>query len=57
MMASGYADLWMTRRRLRTMPVDVLTNLTVRDPDDREIQLSSLWAEQPIALALIRHFG
>jgi hypothetical protein len=39
------------------MPADALTNLTVRDPDDREIPLSSLWAERPIALALVRHFG
>ncbi|MCZ6707176.1 MAG: hypothetical protein O7A71_04425 [Chloroflexi bacterium] len=40
-------------------PIDsaALADLTVVDPRGNDVALASLWADQPIALALIRHFG
>ncbi len=34
-----------------------LATTSVRTPDDDSIELGELWREQPIVLALIRHFG
>ena len=31
--------------------------LIVLDPEDNDIALASLWADRPVALALVRHFG
>lgn len=31
--------------------------LPLRTPDDREVALESLWAERPVVLTLVRHFG
>lgn len=29
----------------------------IRDLDGREIELQSLWAERPVVLVFLRHFG
>lgn len=34
-----------------------LADLTVLDPQGIDVALGSLWAERPLALALVRHFG
>jgi hypothetical protein len=37
--------------------VETLAQVAVRDGDNRELVLGSLWHEQPAALVFIRHFG
>ena len=42
------------------MPVldsSAFAGLTVLDRQGNDVALTSLWANQPVALALIRHFG
>lgn len=34
-----------------------LDHLDVLDPDGVAVRLGTLWAERPVLLALIRHFG
>ena len=34
-----------------------LAAIEVLNPQGDSVQLGSLWAEQPIVLALVRHFG
>jgi hypothetical protein len=34
-----------------------LENISVLDPDGREVRLGDLWHEQTVVLAFIRHFG
>jgi len=34
-----------------------LAQAIVRDVDDHPIALGSLWAEKPVVLVFIRHFG
>jgi hypothetical protein len=34
-----------------------LGRITVRDLDDRELQLGELWEDQPAVLVFLRHYG
>lgn len=34
-----------------------LAPIVLADADGREVALASLWAERPVVLAFIRHFG
>jgi len=34
-----------------------LENISVLDPDGRDVRLGDLWREQTVVLAFIRHFG
>lgn len=34
-----------------------LASVTVLDLDGRAVPLASLWADRPVVLAFIRHFG
>jgi hypothetical protein len=34
-----------------------LGGMTLQDPEGREVRLRSLWAERPVVLVFIRHFG
>lgn len=34
-----------------------LEDLTVTDPDEKPVRLGDAWAERPVVLAFIRHFG
>lgn len=34
-----------------------LADLTLRDEQDREVPLRELWAERPVALIFLRHYG
>ncbi len=34
-----------------------LENISVLDPEGREVRLGDLWREQTVVLAFIRHFG
>lgn len=34
-----------------------LESVTVLDLDGRPVRLASLWADRPVVLAFIRHFG
>jgi hypothetical protein len=36
---------------------DVLADLVLRDHDDAAIRLGDLWAERPVALVWLRHYG
>ena len=36
---------------------DVAPNLKVVNADGEVIELSSLWADKPVVLAFLRHFG
>lgn len=36
---------------------DVAPNLNVVNADGETIDLSSLWADKPVVLAFLRHFG
>jgi peroxiredoxin len=36
---------------------DVAPNLNVVNADGETIELSSLWADKPVVLAFLRHFG
>ncbi len=42
-------------KRLRTG--DIAPNLTVVNADGATIELSSLWADKPVVLSFLRHFG
>jgi peroxiredoxin len=42
-------------KRLKTG--DVAPNLKVVNADRETIELSSLWADKPVVLAFLRHFG
>ena len=54
------ADLTAADDRILTMPsIDpaAFADLTVLDPQGNDVAIGSLSAEQPVALALVRHFG
>jgi hypothetical protein len=34
-----------------------LSNISLPDPDGREIRLGSLWAEQTAVIVFLRHYG
>lgn len=34
-----------------------LADAAVLDPDGKDLRLGSFWAERPVILAMIRHFG
>ena len=34
-----------------------LADLVVQDPDGKDVRLGSLWAERPVVLVFVRHFG
>jgi peroxiredoxin len=36
---------------------DKAPDVVLRDSNDDEIRLSSLWRERPLALVFLRHFG
>lgn len=36
---------------------DPAPDLRLRDPQEREIRLSALWAEAPLVAIFLRHFG
>jgi hypothetical protein len=38
-------------------PGDPAPDLTVTDSAGAQLTLSSLWAEQPLVLAFLRHYG
>ena len=40
-------------------PIDfaALAGITVLDPQGNDVARASLWADRPVALALVRHFG
>ena len=42
-------------KRLKTG--DVAPNFNVVNADGETIELSSLWADKPVVLAFLRHFG
>jgi len=42
-------------KRLKTG--DVAPNLNVVNADGETIELSALWADKPVVLAFLRHFG
>jgi peroxiredoxin len=42
-------------KRLKTG--DVAPNIQVVNADGATIELSSLWADKPVVLAFLRHFG
>ena len=36
---------------------DAAPDVTLRDDQGNDVQLSSLWSQQPSALVFVRHFG
>jgi hypothetical protein len=36
---------------------DALSKMTVLDAEGRKVELGTLWAERPVVIAFIRHFG
>ena len=34
-----------------------LEDITLKDPDDKEVRLGDVWRGRPVVLAFIRHFG
>lgn len=36
---------------------NLVPNIQVVNADDETIELSSLWADKPVVLAFLRHFG
>lgn len=45
----------MTGKRIKTG--DTAPNIQVVNADGETIELSSLWADKPVVLAFLRHFG
>lgn len=45
----------MTGKRIKTG--DVAPNIQVVNANGETIELSSLWADKPVVLAFLRHFG
>jgi peroxiredoxin len=45
----------MTGKRIKTG--DLAPNLKVVNADGETIELSALWADTPVVLAFLRHFG
>jgi len=39
------------------MDIASMANLRLADPDGAEHRLGDLWAEQPVVLVFLRHFG
>lgn len=39
------------------MRIEDFANLRLADPDGAEHRLGDLWAEQPVVLVFLRHFG
>jgi len=37
--------------------MESIENLTVIDEDQARVRLGELWAERPVVLAFVRHFG
>jgi hypothetical protein len=47
-----------TVRSARMVVLEVeAAQAVIRDLDGRELPLSELWAEKPVVLAFVRHFG
>jgi hypothetical protein len=36
---------------------DELAQLTLQDPDGKDVRLGTLWQERPVVLVFVRHFG
>ena len=36
---------------------DALTDVVLPDQDGREVRLGDLWAERPVVLVWLRHYG
>jgi hypothetical protein len=36
---------------------DALADVVLRDHEDEEVRLGDLWAEKPVALVWLRHYG
>lgn len=34
-----------------------LSDLVLTDPDGQKVRLGSLWADRPVVLVFVRHFG
>lgn len=34
-----------------------LSDLELQDPDGKPVKLGSLWADRPVVLVFVRHFG
>lgn len=34
-----------------------LARLQVKDPENKVVELGTLWHDQPVVLAFVRHFG
>lgn len=34
-----------------------LADLELQDPDGKAVRLGSLWADRPVVLVFVRHFG
>lgn len=39
------------------MDLRALTDLTLLDADERPVRLGDLWADRPVVMVWIRHFG
>jgi hypothetical protein len=39
------------------MDIEAFADLVLRDPDGHEHRLGHLWAERPVVLVFLRHFG
>jgi len=39
------------------MDLEALSDLVLADPDGNEHRLGDYWAEQPVVLVFLRHFG
>jgi prostamide/prostaglandin F2alpha synthase len=52
--------LGASRRRQETHPpdnADALAALVVQDVDGNDVRLGDLWAERPVVLVWLRHYG
>ena len=45
----------MTNKRVKTG--DTAPNIQVVNADSETIELAALWADKPVVLAFLRHFG
>lgn len=39
------------------MDLQTLSSLTLLDADERPVRLGDLWADRPVVMVWIRHFG
>jgi hypothetical protein len=51
--------LWAKERRQTHPPdrADALADMVLLDHDSHEVRLGDLWAERPVALVWLRHYG